>query len=97
MSRLSTSHFQIDIAERIGEADCIKALNRNRKALEKEKCLSWVISVGWNAMAQSINEVRTDLIMGTEGLEGNGKEVVDVGSISFPCTRPPLQADVILR
>jgi len=44
MSRLAMSHFHINIAESIGEADRIKPLNRNRKTLEKEKCRSWVIS-----------------------------------------------------
>jgi len=34
------SHFHINIAEWIGEADSIKPLNRNRKTLEKEKCIS---------------------------------------------------------
>jgi len=37
------SHFHINIAEWIGEAGSIKPLNRNRKILEKEKCLSWII------------------------------------------------------
>jgi len=54
------------------------ALNRwiNRYTLEKEKCLSWVISDWWNAMVQSRDEVRTDLINWTECFEGNGKEMV---------------------
>ena len=81
VSRLATSHFHIDIAEWIGEADCIEAPDRNRRASEKEICLSWVIGVGWNAMAQRRNEIRTDLIEGTEGLEGNGKEMIVAGAV----------------
>jgi len=38
VSRLVTSHFHLKIAERIGETDGIKALDRNAKALKKEKC-----------------------------------------------------------
>jgi len=45
VSRLVTSHFHLKIAERIGETDGIKALDRNGNALKKEKCLSWVVSV----------------------------------------------------
>ena len=56
-----------------------ESLNRNRKALEKEICLSWVIGVGWNEMAQSRNEVRIDLIKENECLEGNGKEMMTAG------------------
>jgi len=33
------------IAERIGETDGIKALDRNETALKKEKCLSWVVEL----------------------------------------------------
>ena len=32
-------------------------------------------------MAQSRNEIRTDLIEGTEGLEGNGKEMIVAGDV----------------
>jgi len=35
-----TSHFHLKIAERIGETDGTKALDRNEKALEKEKYVS---------------------------------------------------------
>jgi len=38
VSRLATSHFHLKIVERIGETDGIKALDRNGKALKKEKC-----------------------------------------------------------
>jgi len=31
-------HFHLKIAERIGETDGIKALDRNGKALKKEEC-----------------------------------------------------------
>jgi len=33
VSRLVMSHFNINIAEQMDEADCIKALDSNRKAL----------------------------------------------------------------
>ena len=75
------SHFHISVAEWIGEADRIETLDCNRKALEKEKHLSWVISVGWNAMANSRDEVCTDLIDRTECLEGNWKEVIIAGDV----------------
>jgi len=76
VSRLATTHFHINISEWIGEADSIKPLNRNRKTLEKEQYLSWVISDWWNAMAKSRDEVRTDLITRTKCLEGNGEEMI---------------------
>ena len=76
VSRLATGHFHIHIAEWIGEADCNKALDRNRKALEKEKCLSWVIGVGWNAMALSRNEVHTNLIEGTDFSKAVGEMII---------------------
>ena len=37
-SRLATSHFHVNIAKWIGEADGIKALDRNREALKEGKC-----------------------------------------------------------
>jgi len=66
VSRLVTSHFHLKIAERIGETDGIKALDLNRKALKREKCLSWVVRVSRDSMAQCRNEVRTDLVNRTE-------------------------------
>jgi len=66
VSRLTTSHFHIDIAEWVSEAASITSLNRNRKTLKKKKCLSWVISDWRNEMAQSRDEGRTDLINRTE-------------------------------
>jgi len=66
MSRLVTSNFHLKIAERFGETDGIKALDCNGKALKKEKCLSWVVSVSRDSMAQCRNEVRTDLVNRTE-------------------------------
>jgi len=62
-------HSHINIAEWIGEADSIKPLDRNSKTLEKEKCLSWGISDWWKGMAQSRDEVRSDLIIKAEWLE----------------------------
>jgi len=62
-SRLVTSHFHLKIAERIAETDGIKALDRNGKALKKEKYLSWVVSVSRDSMAQCRNEVRTDQLL----------------------------------
>jgi len=56
-------YFHLKIAERIGETDGIKALNRNGKALKKEKCISWVVSVSRDSMAQCRNEVCTDLVI----------------------------------
>jgi len=50
VSRLVTSHFHLKIAERIGETDGIKALDRNGKALKKEKYISWVDSVSRDSM-----------------------------------------------
>jgi len=83
------------VHEWIGEADSIKPLNCNRPTLEKEKCLSCVISDWWNAMAQSRDEVHTDLINRTEWLEGNGKVMI-IACRRFQCTYhicfwPPLQ------
>jgi len=71
-----TSHVHLKIAERIGETDGIKALDRNGKALKKEKCLSWVVSVSRDSKAQCRNEVNTDLVNRTERLKGDGKEMV---------------------
>jgi len=71
VSQLATSHFHLKISERIGETDGIKALDRNRKALKEEKCLSWVVSVSIDSMAQCTNEVRTDLVNRTELLNGD--------------------------
>jgi len=82
VSRLATSHFHINVAEWSDVADSIKPFNRNRKTLGKEKCLSWVISDWWNAMAQSRDKVRTDLINRTECIEGNEKEMIIVGDFS---------------
>jgi len=76
VSPLVTSHFHLRIAERIGETDGIKALDRNGKALKKEKCVSWVVSVSRDSMAQCRNEVRSDLINRTERLKGDGKEMM---------------------
>jgi len=76
VSRLVTSHFHFKIAEWIGKTDGIKALDRNEKALKKEKCLSWVVSVSRDSMAQCRNEVRTDLVNRTERLNGDGKETM---------------------
>jgi len=101
VSAIATSHFHINIAKWIGEADSIKPLNRNRKWLVKEKCLSWVVSDWWNAMAQSRYEVRTDLINRTGCIEDNGKE--NDNSRWFPCsyvavsTAEAAQADDMLR
>jgi len=52
----------LEIPERIGETDGIKALDRNGKVLKNEKCFSRVVSVSRDSMAQCINEVRTDLV-----------------------------------
>jgi len=76
VSRVVTSHFHLKIAERIGETDGIKALDLNGKALKKEKCISWVVSVSRDSMAQCRNEVRTDLVKRTERLKGDGKEMM---------------------
>jgi len=57
-----TSHFHLKIAERIGETDGIESLDRNGKTVKKEKFLPWVVSVSRNSMAQSRNEVHTDLV-----------------------------------
>jgi len=77
VSRLVTSHFHITIAERIGETDGINVLDRYGKALKKEKCLSWVVSVSRDSMAQCRNEVRTDQVNRTElRLTGDGKEIM---------------------
>jgi len=64
------------IAERIGETDGIKTLARNGKALKKEKCLSWVVSVSRDLMSQYRNEVRTDLVNRTERLKPMGEEMM---------------------
>jgi len=59
--------------------DGIKALDSNGKALKKKKCLSWVVSVSRDSMAQCRNEFRTDLvnwINWTERLKGDGKEMM---------------------
>jgi len=82
VSRLAKLHFHINIADWIGKADSIKPFNRNRKTLGKEKCLSWVISDWWNAMAQSRDKVRTDLVNTTKWLEGNGKYMIIAGAFS---------------
>jgi hypothetical protein len=37
VSWLASSNFHIGIAERIGEADRVEALDRDRKALKKKK------------------------------------------------------------
>jgi len=71
-----TSHSHLKIAERIGKTDGIKALDRNGKALKKEKCLSWVVSVSRDSMAQCRNEVLTDLINRTERLKEDGEEMM---------------------
>jgi len=71
VSRLVTSHFHIKIAERIGETDSNKALDRNGKALKKEKCLSWVVRVSRDSMAQCRNEVRTDLVSNNNNNNNN--------------------------
>jgi len=42
VARLVTSHFHFKIAERIGEIDGIKALDRNGTALKKDKIMSLV-------------------------------------------------------
>jgi len=63
VSRLATSHFHLKIAERIGETDGIKALDRNGKALEKEKCRPWVVSVSRDSMAQCRNEVSSIILL----------------------------------
>jgi len=76
VSRLVSSHFHLKIAERIGETDGIKALVCNGKAFKKEKCLSWIVSVSRDSMAQCRNEVRTDLVNRTERLKGVGKEMM---------------------
>jgi len=47
-----------------------------KKALKKEKCLSWVVSVSRYSMAQCRNEVRTDLVNLTERLKDDGKEMM---------------------
>jgi hypothetical protein len=62
LRRSSTSFLPYELARH----DSIKTLDRDRKASEKEKCISWVISAGRNAMVQSRDEVRTDLIDRTE-------------------------------
>jgi len=62
-----SSHFHLKIAERIGETDSIKALDRNGKALKRKNVrLSWVVSVSRDSMAQCRNEVRTDQVNRTE-------------------------------
>jgi len=49
----------------------------NETALKKENCLSWVVSVSRYSMAhQCRNEVRTDLVIRTERLKGDGKEMM---------------------
>jgi len=68
------SHFHLKISERLGETDGIKALDRNGKALKKEKSLSWVVSVSRDSMAQYRNEVRTNLVNSTKRLKGDGKK-----------------------
>ena len=40
VSRLASSNFHIGIAERIGEADRVKALDRDRNALRKKQNVS---------------------------------------------------------
>jgi len=76
VSRLVTSNFHLKIAERIGDTDGSKALDRNGKELKKEKCLSWVVSVSRDSMAQCRSEVRTDLVNMTERLKGDEKEMM---------------------
>jgi len=76
VSQLAKLHVHINIVEWIGEEDNIKPLNRNRKTLEKEKCLSSLMSARCNAMVQSRDEVRTDLINRDECQEVNGKEMI---------------------
>jgi hypothetical protein len=51
VSRLAALNFLIGVAERIGEADRVKALDHDRNALKKKECFSWVISIGGNAVA----------------------------------------------
>jgi len=88
VSQLVTSHFNVNTAEWIGKADSIKPLNHYRKAFEKKKCISWVISDCWNMMAKSRDEVHSDLINRTECLEGNGKEMI-INCRWFQCTYLP--------
>jgi len=74
VSRLVTLHFPLKITERIGETDGIKTLDRFGKAFKKETCLSWVVSVSRDSMAQCRNEVRTNLVDRTERLKAMGKK-----------------------
>jgi len=71
-----TSHFHLKIAERIGQTDGIEALNRNGKALIKDKCFSWVLSLSRDSMAQCRNEARPDLVNKTERLTGDWKKTM---------------------
>jgi len=91
VSHLVKSHFHLKIAERIGETDGIKALDRNGKALKKQKCLSWVVSVSRDSMAQCRNEVRTDLVNRTERLKGYGKEMMIAYNFNILWIWPLLQ------
>ena len=63
-----------------GEADSIKT--QHSHVGKGKKFISWVISVGWNAMAQSRDEVRTEVSDRTECLEGNWKEMINAGDVS---------------
>jgi len=99
VSRLVTSHFHLKIAERIGDTDGIKALDRNGKALKKDKCIWWVVNVSRDSMAQCRNEVRTDLANRTERLKGDGEEMMIACNfnIFLFSAAEAAQADDILR
>ena len=76
------------------DANSVKALDRNRQALKKEKCLSWVISIRRKAMAQSKNEICTVLSFMTECLDGNWIEMIVASQCSsiFPVRWAPASA-----
>ena len=78
MSRLASSNFHIGIAERIGEADRVQALDRDRNALKKNKCcLSVFEEMRWPGA--EMKPAYTVLIYRTKGLEGNWIEMVIAG------------------
>jgi hypothetical protein len=77
----------------------VKALDRDRNALKKKKCFTWIVSIGGDAMAQSRNEICTVTIYWTKFFKGNWKEMIVAGNgyTCLPCVWPPLQLPMLSK